>query len=84
MGKAGICLGQLTARGNKIIMALLLILLVPGPWKVMLVAAAAGREVHGAAVLLRQVMVSVLPITTNPAPYGSPYSFIVLSTPFCP
>lgn len=88
-GKTGICLGQLTARGNKIITALLLILLVLGPWKVLLVFAA-GREVHGAAVLLQQGMVSMLPITTqapgatNPAPYSSPYSFIALSTTFCP
>lgn len=29
MGKAGICRGQLTARGNKIIMDLLLVLLLP-------------------------------------------------------
>lgn len=89
MGKTRICLRQVTARGNKIIMALLLILLVLGPWKVLLVAAA-GREVHGAAVLLWQGMVYMLPISTqapgatNPAPYSSPYSFIALSTPFCP
>lgn len=89
MGKAGICLEQLIARGNKTIMALLLILLVQGPWEAMLVTAA-GSEVHGAAVLLRQVTVSVLPISTeasgaaNPAPSTSPYSFIALSTPFCP
>lgn len=48
VGKAGICLSQLSAKGSKIIMALLLILLVPGPSKVILVVAA-SREVHGAA-----------------------------------
>lgn len=61
----------------------------PGPWKAMLVAAAA-REFHGAAVLLRQAMLSVLPISTqtsgatSPAPDSSPDSFTALSTPFCP
>lgn len=88
MGKAEICLQQLTDRGNSIMMALLLILLVPGPCKVLLVAAAAGGPWGCSAA--QEVMVSVLPISTqpsaaaNPAPHSSPHSFIALPTSFCP